>query len=378
MGHLAVPAPAEESRKGFRAVSFGGGVGAAQVMNGLRAHTDRLSGVISVTDSGRSTGVVRSVLNVPAPGDLRNALVTLSEADPILRDLFQHRLVSSKLNEFNGVAFGNLFLAALAQMTGSFERAVEETHRLLQPAARLFPVTLANTHLCAELVDGSVRYEEVSVRGLDKPAIRRVFLRDEGVEAYPAAVTATREADLITIGPGSLFTTVMACLIVPGISTAIADARRRGACTVYVCNTTTQPGQTDGFTIYDHVAEVVNALGSGQLDVALVNTGLPPQHVTERHQRDGLFPLALSAEELRRIEALGVRVVAANLIEAGSEERLLWNKLDSVRHDPALVAQELVGILGSLEPHAAPLAAFAENSAVPGSGVGWGLRPASA
>lgn len=370
-----------ESRQGFRAVSFGGGVGAAQVMNGLRAHTDRLSGVISVTDSGRSTGIVRSVLNIPAPGDLRNALVTLSEADPILRDLFQHRLVSSKLNEFNGVAFGNLFLAALAQMTGSFERAVEETHRLLRPAARLFPVTLANTHLCAELVDGSVRYEEVSVRGLDKPAIRRVFLRDEGVEAYPAAVTATREADLITIGPGSLFTTVMACLIVPGISAAIADARRRGACTVYVCNTTTQPGQTDGFTIYDHVAEVVNALGTGQLDVALVNTGLPPQHVMERHQRDGLFPLALSAEELRRIEALGVRVVAANLIEAGSEERLLWNKLDSVRHDPALVAQELVGILGRLDRQCAPRAvraALAEDAAAPSSGVAWGLRPASA
>ena len=131
---------------------------------------------------------------------------------------------------------------------------------------------------------------------------------------------------------------------------AIAEARARGACTVYVCNTTTQPGQTDGFTVYDHVAEIASYLGRQQLDYALVNTGLPPAHVAERHRRDGLFPLGLSAEELRRIGDLGVRVVAGNLIEAGSEERLLWNKLDAVRHDPALVARELVGIV---EAHSA-------------------------
>ena len=336
--------------------------GAGQVIQGLRRHTPYLTGVIAVTDSGRSTGVVRSALNVPAPGDIRNAMVSLSEADPILRDLFQHRLVSNRLDEFNGVAFGNLFLAALAQMTGSFERAVLEMQRLLKPAATLLPVTLANTHICAELVDGSLRYEEVSVRGLDKPAIKRVFLRDDGVEAYPPVLEAIRSADLITIGPGSLFTTVIACLIIPGVAQAIAEARARGACTVYVCNTTTQPGQTDGFTVFDHVAEIARYLGSGQLDYALVNTGLPPEHVLERHRRQGLYALALSAEELRRIGDLGVTVVAGNLIEAGSEERLLWNKLDAVRHDPVLVATELAGIVAAREAVAATAAAAAPVS----------------
>jgi uncharacterized cofD-like protein len=350
-----------EERRGIRAVCFGGGVGAGQVLLGLRQHTQHLTGIISVTDSGRSTGIVRSVLNIPAPGDIRNAMVTLSQADPILRDLFQHRLVSNKLNEFNGVAFGNLFLAALAQMTGSFERAVLELQRLLCPEARLLPVTLANTHLCAELVDGTVRYEEVSVRGLNKPAIRRVFLRDDGVEAYPPALEAVRQADLITIGPGSLFTTVIACLVVPGITAAIAEARRRGACTVYICNTTTQPGQTDGFTIYDHVAEVVSYLGAGQLDYALANTGVPPAHVLERHRREGLYALGLSPADLRQIGDLGVKVVAGNLIEAGTEDRLLWNKLDSVRHDPSLVARELLAIASAHQaaqaevPAAAPV-----------------------
>ena len=341
-----------EEARNFRAVAFGGGVGAAQVMQGLRRYTDHITGVIAVTDSGRSTGVVRSVLNIPAPGDLRNAMVTLSDADPVLRDLFQHRLVSERLNEFNGVAFGNLFLAALAQMTGSFERAMQEMNRLLQPAAAILPVTLANTHLCAELVDGSVRYEEVSVRGLNKPAIKRVFLRDEGVRAYPPALEAIRRADLITIGPGSLFTTVIACLVVPGIKDAIAEARARGARTVYVCNTTTQPGQTDGFTIFDHVAEVAGYLGPGQLDYTLVNTGVPPAQVVERHRREGLFVLALSAEELRKIRDIGVQVVAGNLIEVNSEERQLWNKQDAVRHDPALVARELVAIMAAPAPDA--------------------------
>ena len=332
--------------QGFRAVSFGGGVGASQVLQGLRRYTDQLTGVIAVTDSGRSTGVVRSVLNVPAPGDIRNAMVMLSDADPVLRDLFQHRLVSSKLNEFNGVAFGNLFLAALAQMTGSFERAIQEMNRLLQPVAKVMPVTLASTHICAELVDGSVRYEEVSVRGLNKPAIRRVFLRDEGVEAYGPALEAVRAADVITIGPGSLFTTVISCLIVPGIKEAIADSRKRGAITVYVCNTTTQPGQTDGLTVYDHVAEVASYVGAGRLDYALVNTGVPQAAVVERHRRDGLYLLGLSAEELRKIGDLGVKVVAGNLIEAGTEERLLWNKQDSIRHDPELVGGEIAAIVG--------------------------------
>jgi uncharacterized cofD-like protein len=245
-------------------------------------------------------------------------------------------------------------------------------HRLLKPVADVLPVTLANTHICAELVDGSVRYEEVSVRGLNKPAIKRVFLRDEGVEAYGPAVEAIRQADVITIGPGSLFTTVVSCLVVPGIREAVAAARERGAITIYVCNTTTQPGQTDGLTVFDHVAEVVSYLGAGQVDYVLVNTGVPPQPVLERHRRDGLFLLALSAEELRKIGELGVKVVAANLLEAASEERILWNKQDAIRHDPSLVASEVAGIMAA---HAEQRAAAPQAAALPGtalaSGAAW-------
>jgi uncharacterized cofD-like protein len=350
----------------FRVVAFGGGVGASQVMIGLSEYTRFQTGVIAVTDSGRSTGVVRSALNVPAPGDLRNALVALSEADPVLKDLFQHRLAGTRLDQFNGVAFGNLFLAALAQMTGSFEHAVLEMNRILKPCANVLPVTLSNTHLCAELVDGTVRYEEVSVRGTDKPAIRRVYLRDDGVEAYAPVVEALSTADLITIGPGSLFTTVIACLIVPGICEAIAAARASGATTVYVCNTTTQPGQTDGFTLSDHVAEVVGYLGTGNLDYALVNTGVPAAHIVERHRREGLALMTLSAAEMRRINDLGVEVVATRLIETGTDSRVLWNKVDTVRHEPARVGAELASLMAVIaEARAAELDATAVSKPLP-------------
>ena len=235
--------------------------------------------------------MVRSVLNLPAPGDIRNAMVSLSEADPILRDLFQHRLVSNRLDEFNGVAFGNLFLAALAQMTGSFERAILEMQSLLKPAATLArdpgqhpPLRRAGGRLLA--LRGGLRAGPGQAR---HPA--RLPARRGRGSLSPGARQPSAQADLITIGPGSLFTTVLACLVMPGVVQAIAEARARGACTVYVCNTTTQPGQTDGFTVYDHVAEIASYLGRQQLDYALVNTGLPPAHVAERHRRDGLIPL---------------------------------------------------------------------------------------
>ena len=337
-----------DTARDFKVVAIGGGVGASQVMLGLRQYTRFQTGVISVMDSGRSTGVVRGAFNVPAPGDIRNAIVTLSQAEPVLKDLFQHRMVGTRLDNFNGVAFGNLFLAALTQMTGSFERAVVELNRLLNPFAEILPVTLDNTHLCAELVDGSIRYEEVSVRGIQKPAIRRVYLRDDGVQAYGPVTEAIKGADLITIGPGSLFTTVIACLIVPGIREAIEHARDRGATVVYVCNTTTQPGQTDGVTISDHIAEIVGYLGPGTLDYSLINTGVPAAHVIERHRRDGLNLLTLSAEELRKINDFGVEVVATNLIEDASESRSLWNKVDTVRHDPTRVGLELAGLVAAV------------------------------
>lgn len=322
----------------LRVVCVGGGLGAPTVMRGLRAHTDEITALIAVTDSGRSTGKVRIALDVPAPGDIRNALTVLAEGDPVLARLFNHRFETGKSEELNGMAFGNLFLAALTQQEGSFLRAVEEASRLLKLRGRVLPVTLYNTHLAAELEDGRIVEEEVSVRAIGKPPIRRLFLRDDHVAPTPGSIEAIATADLITLGPGSLYTTVCACLLVPDIARAIA---RADGLVVYVTNTTRQPGQTDAMTLADHVAVVRDYLGGSGLDVALVNDDPPPDHLRQHYAGQGLEYMEPTAAELERIRALGVRPVTAALIDKWSGPRELWRKQDTIRHDSELVARAL-------------------------------------
>src|SRR3982074_1041645 len=258
---------------GLRVVCIGGGLGAPTIMAGLRRYTQEITGLIAVTDPGGSTGQGPSALGVPAPGDIRSALTVLAEGDPALVRLFSHRFETDKSEELNGIAFGNLFLAPLPQQEGSFLRAVEEASRLLRIRGRVLPVTLYNTHLCAKLADGSVVEEEVNVRAIGKAPIERIYLKDDDVRATDGSVEAIASADLITLGPGSLFTTVCACLLVPEIARAIADAQ---GLVVYVANTTTQPGQTDGCRNAHHAPVPSGYLGGSGLDVALINDDPPP------------------------------------------------------------------------------------------------------
>ena len=325
----------------------GGGLGAPTVMAGLRSHTEDITGLIAVTDSGRSTGKVRIALDVPAPGDIRNAIAVLAEGDPVLRRLFSHRFETEKSDELNGMAFGNLFLAALTQQEGSFLRAVEEAARLLGIRGRVLPVTLYNTHLRAKLADGSVVEEEVNVRAPGKARIERISLSDDDVRAADGACEAIAAADLITLGPGSLFTTVCACLLVPDLARAISEAR---GVVAYIANTTRQPGQTDDLSLSGHVAAVLDYLGGSGLDVALVNDDPPPAHLRDHYAEEGLTYLEPTDDELARIESLGVRVAKAPLIDKWSGPRELWNKTDTIRHDPARLANALVALLADRRP----------------------------
>lgn len=325
-----------------RAVCIGGGLGAPTVMRGLKRHTDDITGLIAVTDTGRSTGKVRIALDVPAPGDIRSALVTLAEGDPALRRLFQHRFRTDKSEELDGMAFGNLFLAALTQLEGSFLGAVDAASRLLGVRGRILPVTLYNTHLCAVLADGTVVEQEVNVRAPGKAAIQRLFLKDAHVDPCEGTVEAIERADLITLGPGSLFTTVCACLLVPEIARAIA---RSDALVVYVANTTRQPGQTDGLGLADHVARILEHLGGSGLDVVLLNDDPPPADLREHYAAQGLDYLEATETELAAIRALGVEPVLAPLIDKWSGPRQLWEKLDTIRHDPERVGDALVALL---------------------------------
>ena len=333
--------------KPLKVVCLGGGLGAPTVMAGMRAHTEDITGIIAVTDSGRSTGKVRIALDVPAPGDIRNAIAVLAEGDPVLRRLFSHRFETDKSDELNGMAFGNLFLAALAQQEGSFLRAVEEAARILQIRGKVLPVTLYNTDICAKLADGTVVEGEVNVRGEGKARIERIFLRDADVQAAAGTVEAIVAADLITLGPGSLYTTVCACLLVPDIARAISEAR---GLVVYVANTTSQPGQTDDVTLSGHVAVVRDYLGGTGLDVVLLNDDAPPAHLRDHHAEQGMRYLEPTADEIARIEALGVRAALAPVIDKWSGPRELWNKQDTIRHDASRLSDALMGLVSAQQP----------------------------
>lgn len=321
-------------------VAIGGGGGATQVLQAARPFAGQLTAVIAVTDTGRSTGLARAIGGIPAPGDLR-ATIAAFATDPLLADLLQHRLSGAGVPQLEGMAFGNLLLAALAQVTGDFAAAAAQVARWAGCAAQVLPVSAADTQLCAELADGATVEGELNVRGLGKPPIARLFLRDPA-PAHPPALDAIRAADLVVLGPGSLFTTVLADLLFAGVAEALREARGR---VVYICNTTTQPGQTDGYRAADHVRRIVEALGAGALDAALLNRSQPDPQALRQYEAEGVFVLRPDDAEVAEVAALGVRPIVRDLTERAGAKRALWNKQDTIRHDPAALGAALREII---------------------------------
>lgn len=327
--------------EGIHIVAIGGGGGASQVLRACRPFASRLTAVIAVTDTGRSTGLARQIGGIPAPGDLRSTIAAFA-GDPLLAALLNHRFDGAGIPQLEGMAFGNLLIAALARVTGDFGRAVEVAAELAQCAAEVLPVSTADAQLCAELIDGSRVEGELAVRGLSKPPIERVFLR-EPATANPQTLAAIRGADLVALGPGSLFTTLLACLAFDGMAEALRDAR--GTVT-YICNTTTQPGQTDGLRAADHVRHVVEALGPGVLNTALINRSAPDEATVRAYADQGLHLLRPDDDEVAEIAGLGVRPVVRTLTEQGAGGRELWNKQDTIRHDVNALGEALRAIVG--------------------------------
>ena len=322
-------------------VAIGGGGGVSQVLLGARPYFGTLTAAIAVTDTGRSTGTARAVADMPAPGDVRNTLAALArDPDSLLARLMQHRIRSPQVPVLDGMAFGNLLLAALTQMTGDFAQAVEAANLMLGLTARVMPISTVNTHLCAELEDGSVAENELAVRALNKAPISRLYLSTPDAPAYPPVLQAIAQADVVVIGPGSFFTSVLANLLFDRLAEAL---RTTQATVVFVCNTTTQPGQTDGFSLADHVRRVVELLGPDTLDLALVNRSSDTlsSYVIAQYAAEGLHMLTPSDTELRQIADLGVTPLVRNFAETSEGKRTLWNKQDTIRHDPTLLGLAL-------------------------------------
>jgi len=321
-------------------VALGGGNGATQVLKAAQHLADRLTAIIAVTDTGRSTGLARTIGGIPAPGDVRATIATFA-TDPLIAELLQYRFSGAGIAQLEGMAFGNLLIAALAQVLGDFGGAVQQVAQLAGCSATVLPITTANTDICAELADGTIVAGELNVRALNKPPIGRLFLR-EPAPANSAALAAIRGADLLVIGPGSLFTSLLATLIFSGIADAVRECR---GTVVYICNTTTQPGQTDGYTARDHVARVAEALGPGALDIALINRSERDDADLAQLAGQGVFVLRPEDAEIAAIRALGVEPIVRDFGEPAGATRALWNKQDTLRHDTAALGDALRSLL---------------------------------
>ena len=249
-------------------VAIGGGTGLSVLLRGLKQHTRRITAVIGVTDDGGSSGRLRREMGIIPPGDFRNCIVALSDEDSLLKELFQYRFPEG--SELQGHSFGNLFIAAMTDVTNSFEDALTESSRILSVTGQVVPATIENVNLSVKLADGRFIKGESKVKE-SSSEIEELFIDPPDAEASPAAIKAIGEADLIVIGPGSLYTSILPNLMVPGIVDAISESK---GIKYYICNVATEIGETQHFNVIKHIDVLERYLGSGILDMIIANDNI--------------------------------------------------------------------------------------------------------
>lgn len=313
--------------RGPRIVAIGGGTGLAALLRGLKTYTSNITAIVTVTDDGGSSGRLRGELGVPPPGDIRNCLVALADTESLMESLFQYRFERGE--SLSGHSFGNLFIAAMAQVTGDFERAVRESSRVLAIRGRVLPSTNSNPVLRAAFTDGTEGAGESSITAAGK-AIERVWLEPGDSQPLSESLRAINSADLIVIGPGSLYTSLIPNLLVDGIPAALAASR---APVAYVANIMTEHGETDGYTIADHCAAVNKHAGRPVIDLVVENSTPVGPDLLAGYAAEGADPVPPSRGELER---QGLRVIRAPLLATGP----------LARHDPDRLAAALLAVLG--------------------------------
>ena len=272
--------------QGPKIVAIGGGTGTSTILQGLKGHTANLTAIVTMFDSGGSTGLLRRDYGLPPFGDLRQCLLALGEVNkgtrPI-RDALAFRFGGE--SSLNGHSVGNLFMAALASLSDDLERCIDQLAEILQVQGRVLPVTLGQADLCAELEDGRIIHGEshIDLRAAPLPRIRRIFL-DSEVAANPRAVQAIAEADAVVIGPGDLYTSILPIFLVKGMAAALSASR---ATRIHVCNLMTKLGETDGFKASDFLRELERYTGGAHVDWAIVNTSVPPGTVRATYEDEG-------------------------------------------------------------------------------------------
>ena len=317
--------------QGPKIVVIGGGTGLSTLLRGLKKYSSNLTAVVTMTDDGGSSGLLQKQMGgILPPGDIRNCLVALADAEPLMQELFQYRFQTSDNDGLSGHSFGNLLIAAMADITGDFEKAVEKTSSILAIRGRVLPSTVDSVVLVGDMADGREVSGETAIAH-DEAAIDKIKLCPNAPRALPEGLRAISEADIIIMGPGSVFTSVIPNLLVKEIAEAVFASR---ALKAYVCNVMTQPGETDGFSASDHVdaieKHVAPILGANKhvFDYVLVNTARPTADLMERYTKTGaefVFP------DVEVIAARGYKAVKGSFV---SESAV-------VRHDPEKLAKNI-------------------------------------
>jgi uncharacterized cofD-like protein len=313
--------------QGYRIVVIGGGTGLSTMLRGLKEYSSNITAVVTVTDDGGSSGRLTRDFQMPPPGDIRNCLVALADAEPLMQELFQYRFHQGG-ESLEGHSFGNLLIAAMMNITGDFEEAVRQTSRVLAIRGRVLPSTLRHVRIHAELLDGTIVEGEQAISSALQP-IRRMGLSDPDAEPLDETLTAIATADAIIIGPGSVYTSIIPNFLVKNIADAVAASP---AVKVYVCNVMTQPYETDGFAASDHVRAVVEQAGRRVFDYVLVNTSAPSEELLRRYESAHSHFVHPDVES---IKALGFRPITGDFL---SESAV-------VRHDPQKLSQAIVRLL---------------------------------
>lgn len=311
--------------KGPKIVAIGGGTGLSTILEGLKEYTSNITAIVAVADEGGSSGRIREEFGILPPGDIRNCLVSLAEAPQLMRDLFQYRFREGE--GIKGHSFGNIFITAMTQITGSFKDAVKESSIILAIKGRVLPSSLDDIRLKAEYNDGSVEEGENKIPQEEK-VIKRICLIPQDAKSNPEVIEAIKEAEIIIFGPGSLFTSIIPNLLIEQVK---AEVAKRDVMKLYLCNVMTQPGETDGFTAFDHLDKIISHSGEDIVNCCLVNSGRLKHELLIKYAQKKSFPVIFDRE---RFKKAGVSIFEGDVV----------SKDDYLRHNSQNAAREIMNI----------------------------------
>ncbi len=304
--------------RNIKIAGIGGGTGLSTLLEGLKHWTKDITAIVTVTDDGGSSGRLRKEYNIPPPGDIRNCIVSLAEPNSLISELFQYRFKGK--SGLSGHSFGNLFITAMTDLTGSFAKGILEASHVLAIKGKVLPSTLENVILGAKFNNGTQVLGQTKIVAYSKP-IEKVFLVPANPPAYTGVLKACEEADIIILGPGSLFTSIIPNLLVKGVAESI---RKSKAMKIYVCNIMTQPGETDNYAVTDHLFAVEKYLGCS-IDYLVINSGKISENLIRKHFRKNSFVVVDDSN----------KIIDENKI---IREDIVSNK-NHVRHDPKKISR---------------------------------------